>query len=163
MDWMIRWLQLSSNMINKVSVASRGVLCLSYSLWISNISLFTKVSHVLVFIPLCCIFVIPDLYLYLGLVILMSHSWSFLGCLLFHGLLNNRYALFSAIGWFHYFWVSHIYGWKIGKLDSAWKNCGFIVSRFVTFPHQLLVNQTLLLIGRGEIIDEFIIIHNPKL
>ena len=81
-------------------MASGGVSYLSSSSWINKLSLFTKFTSNFCFKYLCCFCVISGLSSFIGLVILIFHAWLFLACLIYHQLLNSRYALFSVMGWF---------------------------------------------------------------
>ena len=125
----------------------RGFMNFS-SLWINKLSIFDKVTSILHFKPMCCISIIPGIFLFQGLVIILSHSQTFFTHLLWHHIFDNRYIIFSIKGWFYLFWVSHISGWKISTYDPAWMTCNLSISGFVIFLHSLIVYQTWLLVNK---------------
>ena len=151
MTWMFQGLQASRNRIYKSTTDSKGFWWISSYSWINQLSIFNEFTFILHFKPLCCICIICYLFLFLGLVRLMSQSWPVFACLHYHHIFDNRYALFSVMGWFHLFWLSRISGWQIGRNDSAWVTCSLSVSDFIIFTHRLIVDQRLLLINKHKI------------
>ena len=144
--WTVQGLKSRRNIIDKSAAVSGAVYWSFSSLWINKLPLFPEVTYALNVIPPCCIFSIPGLYIFIGVFIILSHSRPLLACLLCHYLFDNRYALFSFMGWFNLFWVSHIPGWKIGRHDTWWMTCSSIVSGFVIFTHRLFVYQMWMLL-----------------
>ena len=83
-----------------IRLCNRGGSFLLSSLWINKFSLFTKVTSFLHFIPLCCIFLIPFISIFIFLVILHSHHHQFLTRLFCHNFFDTIYALFCIMGCF---------------------------------------------------------------
>ena len=159
----IQILQVRRNRIDEAISVWEGISWLFSPLLIKKLSILNKVSSILYLKSLCCICIVPNLFIFIGPFRMLLYSWPFFTCLLYCHLLENIYALFSTIGWFRLLWVYHIYGWKICRHDPVWVNYSWSVSVFVIFTRLLIGYQTWLLINLNKIRDEFIIIHHPKL
>ena len=150
MAWMVQGFQAIRNIIDKDAAVSEGISYISPSLWINKFSIFNEATSMVHSKPIFCICIIPGIFTCVGLVIIISHSWTFFDHFLFYHIFHNRYTFFLYWGYFRFLWVSHIYGWQIGRQNPAWTTCSLIVSIFVIFPHQFLVDHMWMLINKQK-------------
>ena len=101
--------------------------------------LLQNMSSVICFKPLCCIYVIPGLYMFIIFSSLMFYPWQFLAHILYHHLFDNRYTLFSVMDLFSFILSISYFQMGIGGRNSDWTTCILSVSGFVIFLQCLIL------------------------